>query len=95
MRSIAVGFLIESGKMLGSNFGAVEKAVSYILSQPDGKRSKGIADLRRFADRIVSPLSVCEKTGGCGGGCSGMVEVGRSSPRNGEYCFCLGSIGVL
>ena len=50
--------------MLGSDFGAVEKAVSYILSQPDGKRSRGIADLRGFADRIVSPLSVCEKTGG-------------------------------
>ncbi len=44
MRFIAVGSPVESVDMLGSNFGAVDKAVSYILSQPDGKLLRGLVD---------------------------------------------------
>lgn len=92
MRFTAVGFHHESVDMLGSNFGAVDKAVSYILSQPDGKLSRDTAELRRSADSIVSALGFCEKTGGCGGRCS---ESWRISTEGWRILVLLGVIGCI
>lgn len=78
----AVGFHNESVEMFASNLGAVDKAVSYILSQPDGKLSRDTAELRRSADRIVSALSLCERTGGCGGRCSESWKISTRGVEN-------------